>query len=104
MRYFCEACRLLRADEGEPTPQGACPKCGVDIIAGFERGEEFNLTVGAFLLLSKRPGDGRNKWFCKSVQEHSYYRKTDRRQFIERVFNKLEDRYCERIVDDLSRV
>jgi hypothetical protein len=97
LRFFCFACRLLRAEIGEPHPRGPCPKCGNDILAGYKPGEEFNLIAGGFRLVSKPPKGGR--WDAESVSKHSYFTKTKSNHFINRVINRVQDRYQERIVD-----
>lgn len=97
LRFFCFACRLLRAEIGEPHPKDPCPKCGNDVLVGYRPGEEFNVTAGGLGLVSKPPEGGR--WVAKSESKHSYFTKTNSNHFIHRVIDRVQDRYEERIVD-----
>lgn len=97
MRTFCFACRTLLAEVGETKPKGPCPKCGNATRVSYLPGEEFELVVDGFSTRSRSPFGGR--WFYKSQELHSVFRRTGANHFVQRVIDRDRNEYHERVID-----
>ena len=97
MPYFCGGCDLGRGEERETFPAGPCPKCGVSTVVWYAPGKEFYIRVGRRVSRSLIPGT--RKWVSKSIGEESLFRATGRMHYIERLIDRVQGEYHERIID-----
>ena len=96
MPVHCGACDYFFNDSENSEGLPDCPKCGFSVKTIFPLGQVGRLQ-GALCIKSIPPEGGR--WISKSESKHSHFKRDDEQHYIERVIDRGNNHYYERIIN-----